>query len=133
MRSAELIAIARDLARREPGRPKSESLRRVVSSAYYALFHALALLCADSLVGWRQPYAVFSPIYRSLDHAKTRSALEARRKGWRDPAIDRIAVTFASLQDARHHADYDPEPFPFSRSSVLELIDGAERAILAVG
>ena len=133
MRPAELIAIARELARREPGRPKAESLRRAVSSAYYALFHALALLSADSLVGWRQPSAVFTPIYRSLDHARTRSALEARRKGSRDPLVDRIAVAFASLQDARYHADYDPESFPFSRSSTLELIDSAERAVLAIG
>ena len=129
----DLIGLARELARREIGRPKSVSLRRSASSAYYAVFHALAYLCADQLVGWRQPYAVFTPIYRSLDHAKTRSVLNAsRQRSSRDPSIEAIAVAFAALQDARHDADYNPEPFPFSRTGTLELIDSAEQAIVAV-
>ena len=46
--------------------------------------------------------------------------------------IEAIAVTFAALQDARHDADYNPEPFSFSRSGTLDLIDSAEQAIVAI-
>src|SRR5712691_6919600 len=37
----DLLAQARSLLRREPRRPKQASLRRAVSTAYYALFHLL--------------------------------------------------------------------------------------------
>ena len=133
MTPADLIELARETARRDPGRPKSVSLRRSVSSAYYALFHALAYLSADELVGWRQPYAVFTPIYRSLEHNRARSVLNAARQaGPRGSSIEGIAVAFAALQDARHTADYNPEPFPLSRSGTLELIASAEEAVEAL-
>ncbi len=129
----DLIEVARELARRDVGRPKSVSLRRSASSAYYALFHALAYLCADELVGWRRPRAVFTPIYRSLEHTKARSVLNAsRQRQPKDRLIEIVAVSFAALQDARHDADYNPEPFLFSRTGTLELIDTAEQAIVAV-
>lgn len=47
----ELLKIAAELAEREKGRPNYVSLRRSVSTAYYALFHAVADLCAKQLVG----------------------------------------------------------------------------------
>jgi len=37
----DLLAQARLLATKEPRRPKDASLRRAVSTAYYALFHLL--------------------------------------------------------------------------------------------
>jgi uncharacterized protein (UPF0332 family) len=37
----QLLDVARHLAKREPKRPREGSLRRAVSSAYYALFHLL--------------------------------------------------------------------------------------------
>ena len=133
MTPADLIELARETARRDPGRPKSVSLRRSVSSAYYALFHALAHLCADELIGSRQPYSVFTPIYRSLEHSKARSVLNAARRAFpRGSAVEMIAVAFAALQDARHAADYNPEPFPLSRSGTLELIASAEEAVEAL-
>ena len=133
MKPDDLIELARELARRDIGRPKSVSLRRSASSAYYALFHTLSHLCADQLVGWRQPYSVFTPIYRALEHARARSVLNAsRQKTSRDEMIEAVALTFAALQDARHDADYNPEPFSFSRSGTLDLIDSAEQAIVAI-
>ncbi len=133
MTSDDLLDVARDLARRDAGRPRSVSLRRAASSAYYALFHALAYLCADELVGWRQPSTVFTPVYRSLEHTRARSVLNtSRQKTSREPTLAAIALTFEALQDARHDADYNPEPFPFSRSGTLELIDTAAQAIAAL-
>ncbi len=37
--------------RRLRGRPKQADLRRAISTAYYAVFHALCRMCADSLTG----------------------------------------------------------------------------------
>lgn len=133
MMADDLIDLARELENREAGRPKSVSLRRAVSSAYYGLFHALAYLCADQSIGWRRPYDLFTPIYRSLDHGRARSALSAiRQQGQRGTPTEVVALAFAALQDARHDADYSPESFSFNRGGALELIGVAERAIVAV-
>ncbi len=40
---ADLLDPAEQLAQLDPRRPKQANLRRAVSSAYYALFHLLAL------------------------------------------------------------------------------------------
>ena len=55
-----------------------------------------------------------------------------RQQGQRGTPTDSVALAFAALQDARHDADYSPEPFPFNRGGTLELIGVAERAIVAV-
>jgi len=40
---ADLLAQAKQLARKEPQRPRQASLRRAVSAAYYALFQMIPL------------------------------------------------------------------------------------------
>ena len=64
----QLLLIARELAGREVGRPRKESLARAISSAYYALFHAVAEFCGRELVGVWAPWEPFRHVYRSLDH-----------------------------------------------------------------
>lgn len=49
--SRDLLAQARILATREPKKPKQASLRRAVSTSYYALFHFLSEEAAILLVG----------------------------------------------------------------------------------
>ena len=128
----DLLDIAADLTRREAQKPKRASLCRAVSSAYYAVFHALAQLSADELVG-RKSWTVVTPIYRSLEHQKTRMVMNTARSRWRSvPEMRDIAVTFITLQDARHMADYSPEPLKFKRHEVLDLIDSAVRAVAAI-
>ncbi len=46
----DLIEQARHLARREPRRPRQASLRRAVSAAYYALFHAITVRAGEMLL-----------------------------------------------------------------------------------
>ena len=48
----DLLKDARHLAKRGGGHPKQSSLRRAVSTAYYAAFH---LLVADFVANWRIP------------------------------------------------------------------------------
>ena len=59
---------ARALAEIDKRRPRLASLRRAVSTAYYALFQALCELCAAELVGWDKPWSSFTPIFRSVEH-----------------------------------------------------------------
>jgi hypothetical protein len=126
----DLLDIAIQLARLDPGRPRQASLRRAVSTAYYAVFHALADCCADELVGRQKPWEFFSPIYRSLDHARAKAVLS----GWvRKPGndISLIGQTFVELQEKRHIADYDPEP-RLGRVETLDLIDQARTAVARI-
>src|SRR6266446_8959683 len=46
-----LLEQAQHLARREPKRPKQASLRRAISTAYYALFH---LLISEAILSWKR-------------------------------------------------------------------------------
>lgn len=126
----DLLEVAVHLAQREAGRPKTVSLRRAVSSAYYALFHALAWLCAARLVGENKGWPLRSPIYRSLDHRRTLDVLRPNAPENRDdPHLRIVSFAFRVLQDARHNADYNPETFAFDRSATLNLIEAARRAI----
>ena len=117
-----------------PGRPRETDLRRAVSNAYYALFHALARTCADMLVGsspasrrrraWRQTY-------RALNHGYARRQCERRRLMSEFPiGIREFGVLFSDMQTMRHRAEYDPHAKDaFRRDGVLNLIDEVERII----
>lgn len=134
----ELLEIAEELARREARRPKQASLKRAISSAYYALFHRLCWLCADELVGWSRPWEFVTPIYRTLDHGSARNALEQTRNGdLLGHSVADVGRVFRHLQELRHSADYDPGPLrlgtsPLGRSDVIDLIGQAREAIAAI-
>ena len=131
MKGLDLIAQARRLARATPLRPRRVDLNRSASTAYYALFHTLARLCADTVAGsgkvrndnaWVQTY-------RSLAHGFAKNACaQASRRGLPPEIVD-FASAFVELQTLRHEADYDPSK-SFRRVEVLSMIDRAERAIL---
>jgi hypothetical protein len=128
----DFLALADDLARRGTGRPTQASLRRAVTTAYYAVFHALAKMCADHLVGKTKPWEVYTPLYRSVDHAGARKVLRDARNHAENHAVAAIAVAFVALQEARIAADYLPEPFAFSRQQVKDLIQEARGAVAAI-
>ena len=132
------IVNAHLLATADKGRPRSASLRRAVSTAYYAVFHAVCAACADRLVGWRQPWTVYTPIFRAPDHYATTQAL---REPFLTaiPELQRLGLLLKELQSAREWADYNPEPrpnyrlgtndTPFTRQEAMRLIDSAAEAI----
>jgi hypothetical protein len=140
------LDIAETLATKaDPRKPRQASLRRAVSTAYYALFQALCKMSADRLVGWNQPWEIFTPVYRSLDHGRTLNVLSERGSDRTHPlgdAVEKIGVAFKELQAAREWADYNPEPHPdprrtsegvsFSRENALELIAAARVAVTAL-
>ncbi len=124
----DLLNIAAHLAKLEEGKPRQASLRRAISSAYYALFHALAALCANALVGYSKPWNVYAPIYRTLDHGRAKDVFKRMLAG-STPNIASVGQTFILLQERRHTADYDPSPFRIGRAETLDLIEQAKQAV----
>ena len=132
MRWQDLIATCRLLttAGYPDTQPLQDTLRRAVSTAYYAMFHALADSNADCLAGSpHDPLSehAWSRVYRGLNHNAARRNL-LQDQSLFSPQIRYFAVTFAQLQDQRHRADYDPNT-TFTLPQTLDWIDLAESAI----
>ena len=104
------LAVARRLANTK--RPSQAEIRRSISSAYYAVFHALAQTCADSLVGRtprQRPNKAWVEVYRGLNHGVCRKACEQAKAVAFPVCIKEFADAFRQLQEYRHMADYDPD------------------------
>lgn len=112
-------------------KPRSSAYRRrAVSTAYYALFHALAKVCAETLLpGLRRSSPEYERIYRALDHGPLRNAFgQSPLKD--DAAIKKIGEAFVQLQSERHRADYmPPDQNMFAPSECARLIDLAKQAV----
>ena len=139
----ELIAAATEFAEHQADaeRPRPIWLRRAVSSAYYALFHAISTQAADHLL----PEAAHEDrlrLARSFGHRPLKEVCEwiSGRRGrppqhakplvWSlgaAPVAD-VAATFCDLQEARHRADYDHLAL-FPEDDLLEYVGDAEAAI----
>ena len=113
-------------------KPRQSDLRRVVSTAYYALFHALCRNCADAFIGtvganrgepaWRQAY-------RSVDHGRAKDRFGNRKIMGKFPAdIQDFGNVFVNAQAQRRAADYDPA-YRAVKAAVLSDIDSAEAVI----
>jgi hypothetical protein len=115
----ELLVQARHLATKDsPGTPEQASLRRAVSTAYYALFHLLtqdsaALLAAGDRRLERLIARAFD--HQDMSRACTTFAAVGSKPDLIDalygalsvpPELERIAQAFVALQRARHDADY---------------------------
>ena len=132
MRWQDLIATARLLTTTShPNtQPLPDSLRRAISTAYYAMFHALASSNADCLVGTpHDPLTghAWSRIYRGLNHSAAKRNL-LQDQGLFSPQAQQFAEVFAELQDERHQADYDSSK-TFTLPETAAWINRAEAAI----
>ena len=125
----ELLRLAKLLAADTGGLPRWVAHNRAISTAYYALFHALAELCGRELVGVWTPWHPFRYIYRSLDHGQARKVFEGLRTRAPGQTTSDLAQVFIDLQKARHAAAYDPG----FRVSGAELTDMLVRAELGIG
>lgn len=136
----ELLRIAEHLASGGAGsgrgRPPQAELRRAVSAAYYAMFHALAACCADMLVGATRAsrsQQACRQTYRALEHsfAKNQCANQGMMGRFPQP-IQEFARYFVDIQRHRHVADYDPDPdqeYILTREKVLQIVDEVSRTI----
>ena len=123
----ELIRASRLLA---GGQPSQEALRRAVSTAYYAMFHALTTSNADLIVGPRTPdnESDWIATYRSLQHFRAEKPLH----GWPhlfSLPLRNFAFVIGSIKRRRENADYNPALI-FAQNQVLMWIDRAEQAII---
>ncbi len=136
--SLDLLEQARHLLHREPRRPRQASLRRSVSSAYYALFHLLVHDSAASIAGMRTP-ALHALVARAHQHGELREVCgEFARGQWPrslrtlaaappDLRLRQVALVFGELQDARHQADYNLT-YSFRRTEAERLVRRVEQA-----
>ena len=114
------------------GRPRQTDLRRAISAAYYALFHALAATAANTLIGADRRGGIeplWARTYRTLEHGYARSQCNSAEIGLFSPAIRDFAAKFVDMQSQRHDADYNPGRI-FTRPQVMTLIDEVEEIIV---
>lgn len=104
------------------GTARQVDLRRAISSAYYALFHAVVTEATDDFVGrTHRQTPRYMLVYRSVGHKSLRRLCEDIVKenlpsrysrfapeGGFGPDLQFFANTLVELQDRRHLADYDP-------------------------
>lgn len=125
---SRLLDAADALLKKRPG--SAAFRRRAVSTAYYALFHALAKLCADALLPESNQRGLeYARVYRALDHASIKKAFSA--EPLKDHAkLQTIGVLFVELQSSRYQADYyPPDDRLFPSAKVEDLIEKAQQAI----
>jgi hypothetical protein len=135
----DLLEQARFLSRREAGRgrPRQASLRRAVSTAYYAVFHLLSAE-ATSQACPANPAGLRERVQRALGHDTMKQAANAFQSN-RLPAnispllghpvaapLISVARGFVRLQEERHKADYDLSD-QFDRLRVQGLLREAEQ------
>lgn len=127
----ELIATCYKLASPAAIPPSSEAdLRRAISTAYYAVFHALAASNAELIGGLPQSdmsSLAWERVYRRLDHGRAQNNLRAILTQL-SPNGENFVSTFIDLQKLRQDADYDPNAV-ISLSDTLNMIAQAETAI----
>ena len=138
----DLLQQARQLALKEPRRPLQASLRRAISTSYYALFHLLVDDATKRMFPGRDRAALRGCVGRAFVHGDMKSVarqfssgqLSAKLSPGMDgqavqPELARVAGTFVDLQQARHEADYDTTR-RFARQDVVDPVDRAEQAFV---
>ena len=126
-----MLATARILAESDNGSPTNASLCRAVSSGYYALFHCLALECANLFVPEGRVSPAWHQVYRALEHGFVKSQCRQRAVVSKFPTdIQAFALWFIEMQVKRHEADYDPNA-TFLKSDVMTDLFSIEETIRA--
>lgn len=105
------LETAQVLANNNDNEPTQADIRKAISCAYSAVFHALACEAANMLVGPVQPERsnkAWVEVYRGLGHGTCKTACRKAKDIEFPEGIGNFANTFVQLQDARKRADYDP-------------------------
>lgn len=132
--AAELLDLAHELASRGGGaaEPTAISLRRSISSAYYALFHELSYRATQRLLGSAGWGPTESAVVRWVTHTDLATLAVAATGGGNralrvalgslHESVVRIAQAFLDVQVARERADYD-DTFDVSTAVALSFVD----------
>jgi uncharacterized protein (UPF0332 family) len=132
---SDLLAEARTLIQLDSGRPSQARLRRVISTAYYALFHLLVHEAAGLFARDRSVRSSLARVYShseilrasmnfSMERVKSPKALDGVDV---PPELRRVATAFVALQEARHQADYNAT-MTFTKNNALDFVEQSERA-----
>jgi len=134
---ADLLSQARNLVQREPRRPRQASLRRAVSSAYYALFHLLIHEASRILVTGDSMRQLMSRAFIHAEMNKTSKSFAGGTLPQRFNIVTGgvvvpnrlrdVAQAFVDLQQARHEADYNLAR-SFTRAEAQAFVDHVEQA-----
>jgi uncharacterized protein (UPF0332 family) len=139
----DLLAQSNHLLRKEPRRPRQASLRRSVSTAYYALFHLLIYEASRVFVKDNNTIAMLARSYAHKDMlegskkfangelpGKLHPLNAIYNSGIKKTVIDKIksiAQTFVDLQQARHEADYNLAK-NFTRNQARTFVEQTEKS-----
>lgn len=133
MASISMVARLLDLAEQlvQEGERSSALRRRAVSTAYYAVFHAMAKSCASILVpAVDRSSEAYERVYRALDHGALKSAFVIKGPLRERESLRRIGDLVITLQSERHKADYlPPNQRPFSSEDAQKLVLQARMAV----
>jgi hypothetical protein len=105
--SRELLDSALVLYRTNP--ETQATMRRAISTAYYALFH---FLIEDACANWTRPEQR-ARLARMFEHRRMAEASRSRVKDYKNAVgsaeflLFSVASAFSQLQELRHYADYD--------------------------
>jgi uncharacterized protein (UPF0332 family) len=114
----DLLQLARDITGLHPNEAHQPSLRRALSTAYYALFH---LLVSDAIASCSDP-KLRASLSRMFDHGPMRQASDNKmaklneffkQRPTKGPEYDlkehlySVAETFSEAHYNRHEADYN--------------------------
>jgi hypothetical protein len=103
------------------GPPRQVDVRRAISAAYYATFHATITAAADQFIGvTNRDTSRYGLVYRSVGHAWLRDLCKEVQKptlsnkfrphapiGGFGSNVTAFAAAVVELQEKRHSADYD--------------------------
>lgn len=137
-----LFEQAEELITPQTGRPRQADIRRSISAAYYAVFHAAITAAVDQFIGsTNRDENRYGLAYRSVDHGWLRKLCEEVQKPMPSAKFKRYApaagfgkniADFAAavedLQEKRHSADYDVM-IRMNRSDALLAISKARAAL----
>ncbi len=123
----DLLKDTHHLATRGGNNPKQSTLRRTVSTAYYALFH---LLIGDFTSNWRVK-GECARLGRMFEHRKMSGAvLKPQDKNHPTPLLaelKKVISAFTQLQEDRYRADYDVG-WIWSRTDITNTLAVADEA-----
>jgi uncharacterized protein (UPF0332 family) len=137
----DLLEQAYHLARRELQRPRQASLRRAVSTSYYALFH---FLLGQVTLNWRQenqrPLLARYFKHGNMANASNRQQAACAKFLGANPApgpdtdcmshLFTVSLAFHQAYQARETADYD-NTRRWTRVQALSIIDQVDAAFKA--
>jgi uncharacterized protein (UPF0332 family) len=137
----ELLDTAKFLLKRERTKPKQATLRRAVSTAYYAFFHLLIEESTKAFLGAQGTQKKLRTTFgRVFEHTEMKDAAKQFASPslpdvWKNvlgnqpvaQSLKVVAETFIAVQTERHRADYNLQ-LNFSKREAQKIIDDIERA-----